>query len=125
MQMLLNNGYYGGYTYIQPETIRRYTKRHWASSRRGIGFDMKELNPDKSLNMSEDASRNAFGHLGFTGTCVFADPDYDLVYIFLSNRTFPTMENNKFGRNNYRPKVQSVIYNALIDDSSHYTALSY
>lgn len=113
MQMLLNKGYYGGRQYLQPKTIDEYTKRHWRSSRRGIGFDMKELNPDKSQNMSEKASRNAFGHLGFTGTAVFADPDYDMIFVFLSNRTYPTMNNNKLGKGDYRPRLQSVLYDAL------------
>jgi len=84
------------------------------SSRRGIGFDMKELDPEKSQNMSEKASRNAFGHLGFTGTAVFADPDHDIVYVFLSNRTYPTMRNNKLGKGDYRPRIQSVIYDAMM-----------
>ena len=113
MQMLLNNGYYGGQQYIRPKTIDYYTQRHWRSSRRGIGFDMKELNPDKKANMSEKASRNTFGHLGFTGTAAFADPDHDIIYIFLSNRTYPTMNNNKLGKGDYRPKIQSVIYDAM------------
>ncbi len=114
MQMLLNNGYYGGRQYIKPQTIDYYTKRHWRSSRRGIGFDMKELNPDKNMNMSEKASRNTFGHLGFTGAAAFADPDHNIVYIFLSNRTYPSMNNNKLGKGDYRPKIQSVIYDAMI-----------
>lgn len=113
MQMLLNNGYYGGQQFIQPKTIDYYTQRHWRSSRRGIGFDMKELNPDKSQNMSEKASRNTFGHLGFTGTAAFADPDHDIIFIFLSNRTYPSMNNNKLGKGDYRPKIQSVIYDAM------------
>ncbi len=113
MQMLLNNGYYGGRQYIQPKTIDYYTQRHWRSSRRGIGFDMKELDADKKPNMSEKASRNTFGHLGFTGTAAFADPDHDIIYIFLSNRTYPTMNNNKLGKGDYRPKIQSVIYDAM------------
>lgn len=114
LQMLLNGGYYGGQQYLNPSTIKYYTQRHWRSSRRGIGFDMKELNPDKSMNMSEKASRSTFGHLGFTGTAVFADPESNLVFVFLSNRTFPTMNNNKLGKENYRPKIQSVVYNALM-----------
>lgn len=114
MQMLLNGGYYGGRQYLYPSTISYYTKRHWRSSRRGIGFDMKELDPDRTQNMSEKASKNTFGHLGFTGTAVFADPDHDLIYVFLSNRTFPSMNNNKLGKGDYRPKVQTVIYNAMI-----------
>ena len=75
---------------------------------------MKELNPNKAHNMSEKASRNAFGHLGFTGTAAFADPDRDIVYIFLSNRTYPSMNNNKLGKGDYRPKIQTVIYDALM-----------
>ncbi len=125
MQMMLNKGYYGGYNYLSPETVEKYTKRHWASSRRGIGFDMKELNPDKTQNMSDKASRNTFGHLGFTGTAVFADPDHDIIYIFLSNRTYPTMRNNKLGKNNYRPRIQSVIYDALIPDTHMDSGLTY
>ncbi|MEE9374077.1 MAG: glycoside hydrolase family 3 N-terminal domain-containing protein [Saprospiraceae bacterium] len=115
MQMLLNKGYYGGQRYLKNETIDFCTTRHPKSSRRAIGFDMKELNTSKSLNMSELASENAFGHLGFTGCATFADPDHDLVYVLLANRTFPTMKNNKFGKNNYRPKVQSIIYRSLMN----------
>ena len=124
MQMLLNKGYYGGYNYLKPSTVERYTRRHWASSRRGLGFDLKELNPDKTENMSEYASRNSFGHLGFTGTAVFADPDNDIIYIFLSNRTYPSMKNNKLGKNNYRPKIQSLIYKALIPEENRDLGLS-
>lgn len=115
MQMLLNDGQYGGRQYLNPETIKRYTNRHWRSSRRGIGFDMKELNPNRSMNMSEKASRHTFGHLGFTGTAVFGDPQHKIVFVFLSNRTFPSMENNKLGKNNYRPRIQTIVYNALMD----------
>ncbi len=114
MQMMLNGGHYGGRNYIESKTVDYYTKRHWRSSRRGIGWDMKELNPDRTLNMSEKASRRAFGHLGFTGTATFVDPDHDIVFVFLSNRTYPTMRNNKLGKNDYRPKIQSVIYDAIM-----------
>ncbi len=114
MQMLLNRGYYGGRQFLRPSTINYYTQRHWRSSRRGIGFDMKELNPKKSMNMSEKASRHTFGHLGFTGTAAFVDPDYDLVFVFLSNRTYPDMDNNILHKENYRPKIQSVIYEAML-----------
>ena len=124
MQMLLNKGYYGGYNFLKPTTVEQYTRRHWASSRRGLGFDLKELNPDKTENMSEYASRNSFGHLGFTGTAAFADPDNDIIYIFLSNRTYPSMRNNKLGKNNYRPKIQSLIYKSLIPEENRYLGLS-
>ena len=113
MQMLMNGGTYGGRQYLDSETIRKFTTRHHRSTRRGMGFDMKELNPDKTLNMSELASSSTFGHLGFTGCAIFADPETNLIYVFLSNRTYPTMNNSKFSKNEYRPRVQSVFYKAL------------
>lgn len=113
MQMLLNGGRYQGVQYLDPRTIKTFTTRYYKSSRRGLGFDMKELDADKYMNISEEASALTFGHLGFTGISVFADPKHDFIYIFLSNRTFPTMKNSKFSKNNYRPKIQSVFYNAM------------
>ena len=115
MQMLLNGGEYGGRSYISPQTIMEFTSRYKYSTRRGIGFDMKQLDLSKYENMSEYASTSTFGHLGFTGTCAFVDPEHNLVYILLSNRTYPTMENNKFGKKNYRPRIQTVIYKSLED----------
>ena len=113
MQMLLNGGYYGGQQFLESSTVQTFTTRHSGDTRRGIGFDMRELNPSRSQNMSNLASANTFGHLGFTGTCVWTDPDHNLIYIFLSNRTFPSMRNNKLGRDDYRPRIQEVIYQAL------------
>ena len=113
MQMLLNGGSYGGKQYLKPETVARFTRRYPGSSRRAIGFDSKELNEKKYLNMAEEASDATFGHMGFTGACAWADPEHNLVYIFLSNRTFPSMDNRKFIRNNYRPRVQAAIYNSI------------
>ncbi|GAB4497263.1 MAG: glycoside hydrolase family 3 N-terminal domain-containing protein [Saprospiraceae bacterium] len=112
-QMLLNGGNYGGQQFLKPETIRLFTTRFNGSTRRGIGFDMKELDETASQNMSPLAGPNTFGHLGFTGTCVWADPDKNLIFIFLSNRTYPTMENGKLGDGNYRPRLQGVAYRAM------------
>ncbi len=116
MQMLMNGGTYGGEQYLDSYTIRKFTSRHPRSTRRGLGFDMKELDEDRTLNMSELASSSTFGHLGFTGCAVFADPETNLIYIFLSNRTFPSMNNSKFSKNEYRPRIQSVFYKALQKD---------
>jgi len=115
MQMLLNGGSYAGKNYLKPKTINKFTKRYYKSTRRGLGFDMKELDPDKNFNMAEEASANAFGHLGFTGISVYADPKHNLIYVFLSNRTYPTMKNYKFAKNNYRSRIQSVFYNAIMN----------
>lgn len=114
MQMLLNGGSYGGKKYLKPNTVKTFTSRFYRSTRRAIGFDMKELDSSKKENMSDKASDMTFGHLGFTGTCVFADPEHDVIFIFLSNRTYPSMNNNKFGKKNFRPRIQTVIYDSLI-----------
>ncbi|MEO1714329.1 MAG: serine hydrolase, partial [Bacteroidota bacterium] len=113
MQMLLNKGYYGGERFLEEETVEQFTKRCPDCLRRGIGFDMKQLDPDIVLNMSSLASDRTFGHLGFTGTCVWVDPDEELIYIFLSNRTYPSMKNNKLGKLNTRPLIHRAIYEAI------------
>jgi len=113
-QMLLNGGSYGGKQYITPKTVAKFTARYYRSTRRAIGFDMKELDENRKLNMSEKASDSTFGHLGFTGTCIWMDPENDLIYIFLSNRTYPSMNNNTFGKYEFRPRIQTVVYNSII-----------
>jgi len=112
-QMLLNGGSYGWREYLKPETVKQFTTRYSLSTRRGLGFDMKELDEKQTANMSLLAGKNTFGHLGFTGICVWADPDKKLIFIFLSNRTYPSMENNKLIYGDYRPKLQSIVYRAL------------
>ena len=112
-QMILNGGSYGGIQYLEPETIKLFTTRYPESTRRGIGWDMKELNPSKSQNMSKLASDSTFGHLGFTGVAAFADPEEDLIFIFVANRTYPSMKNLKFSKGNYRPRAQSQVYRAI------------
>ncbi|MCB9341577.1 MAG: serine hydrolase [Lewinellaceae bacterium] len=116
MQMLLNKGFYGGKQYLQPETIEFYTTRCKGCTRRGIGFDMFQTNGKFQQNLSKKASLNTFGHLGFTGTAVWADPDNGLLFVFLSNRTFPTMKNNKLGDQNIRILVQDAVYEAMRQD---------
>lgn len=116
LQMLLNGGVYGGRRYINSHTIDKFTTRYPKSKRRGIGFDMKQLDGNLNANMSELASDSTFGHLGFTGCAAWADPEQNIVYVFLSNRTYPTMKSNKLGKYNYRPKIQTAIYNSIKKD---------
>ena len=113
MQMLLNEGYYGGEQFFSPSTVQLFTSRHAECTRRGIGFDMKELDVSRSQNICAAASSNTFGHLGFTGTCAWADPDHNLIFIFLTNRTYPSMKRNKWSAEDFRPRIQSVIYEAM------------
>jgi len=114
-QMLLNGGQYRGIQFLRPETIDTFTTRYKSSTRRGLGFDMKELDDSLPLNVAAEMSERAFGHYGFTGTCVWADPEYDLIIVFLSNRTYPTMANRRMYEERIRQRVQSAVYRAMKD----------
>ncbi len=115
MQMLLNRGEYAGERYLKPRTVQYFTKRHTEDSRRGLGFDKPEPEVDEPGPTSIMASKRTFGHSGFTGTCVWADPDHDLVYVFLSNRVFPKADNYKLIKNNVRTAIHDVIYMAILE----------
>ncbi|MCB0707730.1 MAG: serine hydrolase [Saprospiraceae bacterium] len=115
MQMLLNKGYYGGEFIIDPNVVQLFTSRCTDCTRRGLGFDMRQLDTSQSLNMCDQASDQTFGHLGFTGTAVWADPAENLIYVFLSNRTYPSMNNYKLNKLDIRPRIQSAIYEAIIE----------
>lgn len=113
MQMLVNGGSYGGHRYLKPETVKTFTTRHPAGTRRGIGFDMPQTDWSVTQNVTAKASRETFGHIGFTGTAVWADPQDKLVFVFLSNRTYPSMDNNLLERRNYRMKAHAITYEAI------------
>ncbi len=113
MQMLLNKGNYGGVQYLQPETIHQYASRCNGCTRRGLGFDMLQLDDRYDPNLSPLASDQTFGHLGFTGIAAWADPVNELVFIFLSNRTYPKMRPNKLGDMNTRVYAMDAVYNAM------------
>jgi CubicO group peptidase (beta-lactamase class C family) len=113
--MLLNGGQWDGQTYLKPSTIALFTSYQSATSRRGLGFDKtaKDNANSKDPYPSLSATASVFGHTGFTGTCVWADPDNQLLYIFLSNRVYPTRDNKAFSTLNLRAKIQEQIYQAI------------
>lgn len=114
-QMLLNGGELNGQRFLKKETIDYFTAYHSDISRRGFGFDKPEKDnaTRKEPYPSSMASPSTFGHTGFTGTCVWVDPEADLVYVFLSNRVYNTRNNNLLGQMNIRGKIQDAIYTAL------------
>ena len=116
MQMLLNGGTYNNKKYLNPETIELFTAYHSVNSRRGYGFDK----PEKDNATRPEAfpcllaSPLTFGHTGFTGTCAWADPAHDLVFVFLSNRVYPEGgDNKKLLTMNVRGKIQEAVYKAM------------
>lgn len=115
MQMYLQNGWYNGHTYIDSTTLAEFTGCQFCEegNRRALGFD-RPIEPYlENGNTARSASTESFGHSGFTGTFTWADPKYNLIYIFLSNRVYPTRENVLLFTLNTRTKIQQVIYNAL------------
>jgi beta-N-acetylhexosaminidase len=113
MQMLLNKGAYGGQTIFHPEIVAQFTHRHPLSSRRGLGFDMKEQNQARNQHISTFASEATYGHTGFTGCAAWADPEHNLILVFQTNRTMFGSNNHTFNNQNYRVKVHDIIYRAM------------
>ena len=117
MQMLLNGGTFNGKNYLRKETVQLFTAYHSKISRRGYGFDKPEKDnatrPEPYPCLS--ASPQTFGHTGYTGTCVWADPANKLIFIFLSNRVNPEGGdvNKKLLNMNVRPKIHEAIYKAM------------
>ena len=112
-QMLLNNGFYNGKRFLKPSTIAEFTSRQNPGSRRGLGFDKPENTPGKASPASQFASGKCFGHTGFTGTCIWVDPENGLVFVFLSNRIHPSAENRTLITKNVRTEIMDVIYEAM------------
>lgn len=113
-QMLLNGGIYNGKRYFQKSTVELFTAKNSFISRRGLGFDKPEMKSGKSSPCCDNVSSRTFGHQGFTGTCVWADPESNLIFVFLSNRTYPTAENKIINSSlNVRETAQKYIYNSL------------
>lgn len=113
MQLYLQKGFYGGKRYFKQETIDKFNKCYYCenNNRRGVGFDKPEgrhKGPTCGC-----VSMTSFGHSGFTGTYTWADPESEIVYVFLSNRTYPTAENRKLITANVRTEVQQIIYDAI------------
>jgi CubicO group peptidase (beta-lactamase class C family) len=110
-QTMLNRGSYGGVQYFKPSTIDLFTAKQSAVSRRGLGFDRWDPITDRHYP-SKLASDQTFGHTGYTGTCVWVDPKYGLVYIFLSNRVNPKVS-DKLSSMQIRGRIQDVVYQAI------------
>ena len=117
MQMYLQKGFYGGKRYLKPTTIEKFNHRYFSDLhvRRGLGFDKPQLDSDVKATCG-CVSNESFGHSGFTGTYTWADPTSGIVYVFLSNRVYPNMENTGLIKTNMRTKIQQIIQDAVIDE---------
>jgi CubicO group peptidase (beta-lactamase class C family) len=117
MQMLLDQGEYGGQKYLEGEVVREFTKTQFPlnQNRRGIGFDKPMLEYDEDGPTCKSVSPKSFGHSGFTGTYAWADPENGLIYVFLSNRIYPDAGNTRIMDLDIRTNLHQVFYDALSD----------
>jgi len=121
IEMYRRMGSYGGEQVIPEEVMRTYTSYQFPENlnRRGLGFD-KPLLDDRDGTPGDypcpGASPSSFGHSGFTGTFVWADPEHEISYVFLSNRVYPTRNNNLISDMNIRTEVLQAIYDSIMED---------
>jgi CubicO group peptidase (beta-lactamase class C family) len=115
MQMYLQNGYYGGTEFFNYRTVEKFNKCYFCDKkvRRGVGFDKPQL--ENSGPTCGCVSRKSFGHSGFTGTYTWADPEEEIVYVFLSNRTYPTASNTLLVKSGLRTRIQQAIYDSILN----------
>jgi CubicO group peptidase (beta-lactamase class C family) len=116
MQFYQNYGLLEGQRLLKEETVKEFTKVQYPENdnRRGLGFDKPLLdNANRSLEdayPAPSASPESFGHSGFTGTFVWADPKNQLVFIFLSNRVYPSRTHRNIYELNIRTSLHEIFY---------------
>ncbi len=115
MQMYLQKGFYGGKRYLKRKTINTFNTCYYCekNNRRGVGFDKPQLGDEGPT--CGCVAMTSFGHSGFTGTYAWADPDEDIVYVFLANRTYPKARKNVLLKENIRTNIQRFIYEAIVE----------
>ncbi|MCQ2229561.1 MAG: serine hydrolase [Bacteroidales bacterium] len=111
-QMYLWRGSYGGVQLINTATVDDFSSRHSINNRRGYGFDKPDMSG--GVSVCDQASQSSYGHSGFSGTLAWVDPEYDLVYIFLSNRICPDAFNTKLTATSVRSNIHEVAYKAIV-----------
>ena len=113
-QMLLQGGEYAGIQYFNPGTVKMFTSSDFSpeDNRRGGGFDKPPADTCQPSPTAPSASLSSFGHSGFTGTYCWVDPEYQLVYVFLSNRVYPSAENKLLIQSGIRTRIQEYLYQA-------------
>ncbi len=115
MELYLQKGNYGNQQYFSEKTFEDFNTCYFcaAGNRRGVGFDKPQLGAEGPT--CGCASMTSFGHTGYTGTMAWADPETQIVYVFLSNRTFPIAGENRLSKENIREDIQKVIYEAIMN----------
>lgn len=114
LQMNLQMGKYAGRQFFEPWTIPIFTSAQNMENRRGLGWD-KPITATEDGPTSKYASASTFGHTGFTGASVWADPAEELIFVFLCNRTYPDSDNFKLIEENIRTRIQDIVYRSILE----------
>lgn len=114
LQMNMQMGQYADKQYFNAWTIPIFTTPQSMENRRGMGWD-KPITGTEDGPTSKYASASTFGHTGFTGASIWADPAEELVFIFLCNRTYPDSENFKLIEENVRTRIQDIVYQSILE----------
>jgi len=119
LQMYLQMGSFGGEVFIKKPTMKEFSRSQFPdnNNRRGLGFDKPLLNNEllgkNAAYPAKSASPSSFGHSGYTGTFAWVDPEKNIIYVFFSNRVYPTRENNLISKMNIRSKVLQAVYDSI------------
>lgn len=113
LQMNLQDGYYGDKRYLPRGVVKQFTQKQSNKNYRGLGWDKPNKDNTKPSYISTYASADAYGHSGFTGAVAWVDPQYDLIYIFLSNRVCPDTSPNRLNEQKIRASIHDVVYQAM------------
>ncbi|MDR2836314.1 MAG: serine hydrolase, partial [Bacteroidales bacterium] len=115
LQIMLNEGEYGGKRYFSKEVTKLFTKYQFDPKKNKRGLAWEKNSPDGIGSGSKTSSYKAFGHNGFTGPLIWADPEYNFSFVFVCNRTYPNAENKKILTSNIRTNIEEILYQSFIN----------
>ncbi len=114
MQLYLNKGRWDDVQILDSNVVKDFTSCHFCpDNRRGLCFEKPEADLKKDSPVIADCSADSFGHSGFTGTFAWADPKNKLIVVFLSNRVYPSADENKLAKLGIRGKIHKAFYDAV------------
>ena len=116
LQAMIQKGSYNNQRLFSENSFNTFNYCYYCDNdnRSGVGFDKPQVE-GKHGSTFGGVSMNSFGHYGYTGSIAWADPDEEIIFIFLSNRTYPTRENTLLQTSNIRTRAQEIVYKSLID----------
>lgn len=113
LQMNLQKGTYGDQRIFNPLTVPYFSQTLSNRSHRALGWDKPNAESQSSVYLASQASARSFGHTGFTGNVVWVDPDEELIFVFLSNRIYPTAGNTSINTTKLRRRIHELVYSAI------------